>query len=129
MIVVPKPLVSHWREQISWHVARGALPGEVLVDPLGDFGDTGPDGATAPLRRVGSLRDHYSASKLASASIVLTCCERLTHEQRLTASGGGESVLAELKWVRLMCDEGHHLGGGAVTNAKRLLERVVAERR
>ena len=39
------------------------------------------------------------------------------------------SVLCDVHWVRLVCDEGHSLGGGALTNFKILLGEIRAERR
>ena len=58
--------------------------------------------------------------------------ERLSREQRhaSVAEGAKEkeaargegarspSVLCDVHWVRLICDEGHSLGGGSLTNLK-----------
>ncbi|EOD08255.1 hypothetical protein EMIHUDRAFT_460001 [Emiliania huxleyi CCMP1516] len=97
-------LVQHWREQLEWHVKAdgGGLPGEVLIDPL------------------------WSAERLAAASVVVLPAERLSLEQRHAA---GASVLCAVKWLRVVCDEGHSLGGGALTHTKLLLQALPAERR
>ena len=106
LLVVPRPLVPHWREQLEWHVHTGALGGPVIVD------DHGP----------AELRDLYSAAELAAAAVVVTSSERLSQEQRHAhRSDGRPSVLCEVAWVRLICDEGHSLGGGAITHTKVLL--------
>jgi hypothetical protein len=103
LLVVPRPLVPHWREQLEWHVHTGALGGPVIVD------DHGP----------AELRDLYSASELAAAAVVVTSSERLSQEHRHAHRGDGRpSVLCEVAWVRLICDEGHSLGGGAITHTK-----------
>ena len=81
LLVVPKPLMQHWREQMSWHLEQAALHGAVLVDSYGD--GRRRRGALPP------LREQWSISELANAAVVLTCNERLSYEQRLGASGRG----------------------------------------
>ena len=148
---MPKPLLQHWREQIGWHVEKGGLEGEVLFDPHAlSSGSTGLSSAATAAGRAHTLREIWSAEELARCAVLVTSSERLSLEQRhATASvklparaaikGGGSqgsgslcgepSVLCEVQWVRLVCDEGHSLGGGALTNAKVLLDSIPAERR
>ena len=138
-------------EQIGWHVEKGGLEGEVLFDPHAlSSGSTGLSSAATAAGRAHTLREIWSAEELARCAVLVTSSERLSLEQRhATASvklparaaikGGGSqgsgslcgepSVLCEVQWVRLVCDEGHSLGGGALTNAKVLLDSIPAERR
>lgn len=125
LLICPRPLLHHWREQIEWHVAAGCLPGEVLIDTYGTERKSGGG-------RTKALGELYSAERLAQASLVVTSTERLSMEQRCAAGAPGSSsssVLIDVHWVRLVVDEGHILGGGAVTNAKVLLDAITAERR
>ena len=126
--------VQHWREQLEWHVKAdgGGLPGEVLIDPFADQrGNSGGGGGGGGRRgggggRLGDLASLWSAERLAAASVVVLPAERLSLEQRHAA---GASVLCAVRWLRVVCDEGHSLGGGALTHTKLLLQALPAERR
>ena len=122
LLVVPKPLLHHWREQIEWHVDQTCLGGEVLIDGYGEGRRNGS-------ARAKSLRELYSPARLADAAVIVTSSERLSMEQRHATASGQPSVLCEVHWLRLVIDEGHYLGGGALTNTKVLLDALPAERR
>jgi len=122
LLVVPRPLLQHWKEQIEWHVQRHALQGAVLVDAVAE-------GKGDKRARASTLGDQYSASELAAASVVITSAERLSMEQRHASATGEQSLLCGVNWVRLVCDEGQFLGGGALTHCKVLLHAIPAERR
>ena len=131
LLVVPKPLLQHWREQIAWHVDEAALEGGVLLDPhaLLAGGASGHSASATAAGRAKTLRELWSAEELARCAVLVTSSERLSLEQRHATATGQPSVLCEVHWARLVCDEGHHLGGGALTNAKILLMDLPAERR
>lgn len=172
LVVVPRPLVQHWREQLSWHLEPDALDGEIIVD----------DGC-APGSGARYLGEWLPAERLAQASVLVTSSERLSTEQRLHQLGAAtpsalrksqpqsvmlQARLARLRsmwrltprvwrscaqrwlrgvrsgracgrrgsrrvttllrwqvhWLRVIIDEGHLLGGGAITNTKQLVPRA-----
>ena len=41
LLVVPRPLLQHWAEQIAWHLTSHALDGEVLIDGETEHGPLG----------------------------------------------------------------------------------------
>ena len=76
------------------------------------------------------LAARYSAARLARCAVFLTSYERLSQEQRhKDAHGDCTSLLLQLRWLRLVVDEGHTLGGGALTNRSVILSSLKAERR
>ena len=81
LLVVPRPLIEHWHEQMEWYVDTSVLHGPVLVDRMHSDGPRrGSGGGLVP------LRSQWTAVELARASVLLTCSERLSyeasHEQR-----------------------------------------------
>uniref|UniRef100_A0AAV1T4R0 Uncharacterized protein n=1 Tax=Peronospora matthiolae TaxID=2874970 RepID=A0AAV1T4R0_9STRA len=131
LIVVPDPLVEHWKYQIEAHVARGAL--RTFVD----------EGRADLPRNV----------DLAAYDVVVTSFRRLTTEWRLHrpasaletrmperygfegpqryADGtnrGEVSSLLTVQWTRVIIDEGHKLGGRTPTNLM-LMARIISAKR
>ncbi|KAG7391797.1 hypothetical protein PHYPSEUDO_003417 [Phytophthora pseudosyringae] len=132
LIVVPDPLVEHWKYQIEAHVAHDALRA---------FIDEGKD-------------DLPANAELATYDVVVTSFSRLAKEWKLhrpasalekrmperygfegpqrytdgTIRGEVSSLLTVL-WVRVIVDEGHKLGGQTPTNLMRMARLVSAERR
>lgn len=119
LIVVPRPLLPHWREQLKWHVHEGGLGGRLLVDGEGGgAGGGGADGAPHPGvagaagpapgsnrgRRGGgaTLALQFSADQLAAAAVVITTFERLSLEQRHATSSGVDSVLNQVASPRML---------------------------
>lgn len=134
LIVVPDPLVEHWKYQIEMHVAPGAL--RVFID-------------------VDDKSELPSNSKLARYDVVVTSFTRLTREWKYHrpasalemrmpdrygfedsaqryADGqarGEVSALLTVNWIRVIVDEGHKLGGKSTTNIMLMARLLSAERR
>ncbi|KAK1948533.1 Transcription termination factor 2 [Phytophthora citrophthora] len=132
LIVVPDPLVEHWKYQIEAHVADGAL--RAYIDKSNQ---------NLPLN-----------VELATYDVVVTSFSRLSKEWKLhrpapslekriperygfegpqryadgTIRGEVSSLLTVL-WVRVIVDEGHKLGGQTPTNLMRMARLLSAERR
>ena len=92
----------------------------MIIDEHADTRRTPAAGRAMPLGAA------YPASRRARAAVFVTSTERLSHEQRQCngqadaedeARSASPSVLTAVHWARLVCDEGHFLGGGALTNA------------
>ncbi|KAE9227576.1 hypothetical protein PF002_g13789 [Phytophthora fragariae] len=133
LIVVPDPLVEHWKYQVETHVDPGAL--RVFVDP-------------------GVERRLPLNIDLAEYDVVITSFTRLAREWRLHrptstleermperygfegpqryADGtlrGEVSSLLTVHWVRVIVDEGHKLGGQTPSDLMQLARLLCAERR
>ncbi|KAG1699688.1 hypothetical protein DVH05_012580 [Phytophthora capsici] len=133
LIVVPDPLVEHWKYQVEAHVVPGAL--RVFVDPGVEY------------------KLPYNLD-LASYDVVITSFTRLAREWRLHrptsaleermperygfdgpqryADGtvrGEVSSLLTVHWVRVIVDEGHKLGGQTPSDLMQLARLLCAERR
>ncbi|RLN72748.1 hypothetical protein BBJ28_00016670 [Nothophytophthora sp. Chile5] len=133
LIVVPDPLVEHWKYQVETHVEPGAL--RVFVDPGMDY--------TLPCNL-----------DLAEYDVVITSFSRLAREwrvhrpasameERMAARCGSDgsryyadgtvrgevSSLLTVHWVRVIVDEGHKLGGKTPTNLMEMARLLCAKRR
>ncbi|CAI5733641.1 unnamed protein product [Hyaloperonospora brassicae] len=133
LLVVPDPLVEHWKYQVEAHVAPGAL--RVFVDP-------------------GVEHQLPHNLDLAQYDAVITSFTRLAREWRLHrptsaleermperygfegpqryADGtcrGEVSSLLTVHWVRVIVDEGHKLGGQTPSDLMQLARLLCAERR
>ncbi|KAJ0403344.1 hypothetical protein ATCC90586_005166 [Pythium insidiosum] len=135
LIVVPNPLVEHWKYQIKMHVQRGMLT--VYVDDAE---------AKRPLP---------SAEELVTYDIVITSFSRLADEWKYgrptsaleerrpdrygfenapaTFIDGfecrGTSALFRVHWVRIIVDEGHQLGGTNPSYHMKTARLIEAEKR
>ncbi|KAF1320466.1 F-box protein, partial [Globisporangium splendens] len=131
LIIVPDPLVEHWKYQIETHVEPGAL--NVYID----------NGKTLP-----------TCQQLATYDAVITSFTRLAQEWKwnrpvsaLEARAperygfedtarfidgeirGELSALLRIHWVRIVVDEGHKLGGTTETSQMRMARVFHAEKR
>ncbi|KAI9906649.1 hypothetical protein PsorP6_004638 [Peronosclerospora sorghi] len=133
LLVVPDPLVEHWKHQIETHVLRDAL--HVYIDP-------------------GIDHELPSNTDLARYDVVITSFTRLAREWRFHrptsaleermpkrfgfegppryADGtlrGHMSSLLTVYWVRVIVDEGHKLGGQNSSDLMLLARLLSSERR
>ncbi|TYZ65231.1 hypothetical protein PybrP1_012327 [[Pythium] brassicae (nom. inval.)] len=131
LIIVPAPLVEHWKFQIETHVEPGAL--KVFVDL---------EKALPP------------SAELAQYDVVITSLERLAREWKFNrptsaleeraperygfedqarfvdGSARGEvSPLLRVHWVRVVVDEGHKLGGTSENSQMRMARVFSADKR
>lgn len=122
LIIVPIALLEHWYEQIMKHINLLYVDGEdngrglVYLDGLGDIMDVQPPIARLEVRKDGVIS---SIEMVSSYMIVVTTIERCAQEGKLhrsfedfdwrDASGKGVSPLLQLRWLRLIVDEGHEL--------------------
>jgi hypothetical protein len=128
LIIVPLALLEHWYEQIMRHLnllyfsTDGDIRGIVYLDGLGDIVDI-----EAPISRLmiqqqatANHKMETSPQILASYSIVVTTMERCLLEQKMARSRASQqsekdgrdtrSNLQQIRWLRLIVDEGHDLG-------------------
>lgn len=158
LIVVPDALLEHWHQQILQHVVL-----EGFVDPneqkyhtensisrgvvyLDGFGDLADVGHTVLREGSGGQRELPSCVDLAKFWVILTTFSRCRSEyrtygsskkrQRLGQSESPASPLLQLRWLRIVVDEGHELGNEAATagNHKNnslveFIHQLAAERR
>ena len=119
LIVLPPNLVIQWQHEIESHVEKGAL--DVLVIEA----DT-----KMPLPKWQEMIRH---------DIVIITKPRFEAEYRdndlhTGRRGRGEEVfqssLTDIRWLRVICDEGHGFAGSASrTNAMAMLDKLYVERR
>ncbi|TMW60806.1 hypothetical protein Poli38472_000848 [Pythium oligandrum] len=135
LIVVPNPLIDHWRYQIEMHLTPNAL--DVFIDDA--------DGK----------KDLPSPQDLAKYDVVITSIGRLASEwkhrrpisaleerrpDRYGYEDGpqrfvdgfvcrGASSLLGVHWVRVVVDEGHKLGGTNPTHHMRMARVLHADKR
>ena len=117
LVVVPQNLLIQWQHEIQRHIRDGAL--DVLV--------------------IDSKQPIPSSTVLAEYDVVLISKSRLEAEYRDDDLHNGkirkgqtaiQSPLTELRWLRVICDEGHAFAGSAVrTNALAMLDKMYIERR
>lgn len=129
LVIVPLALLEHWYEQIMRHVSlryysnSDDLRGLVYLDGLGDIVDIrAPIASMAP--RSDSAID--CIEKVSSYLIVITTIERCAKDsieaaknyskgaddfrwEDLGLSAASASALLQLRWLRLIVDEGHEL--------------------
>ena len=156
LIVVPTPLLEHWAEQFRRHVDLDAISRSpdgsgrlaVWIDGVGDLADLPvPFPSAAAHGAVAAT----SAAELARYVVVVTTFDRCRREferadTRTAAAWQGRSDAAwaaddsrrspymAIRWLRLVVDEGHALGGGDVMDeadeqANTFIAQLAAERR
>lgn len=118
LVIVPPNLLVQWQHEIQKHTEQGAL--DVLV--IDSNSKSIPDYKT--------LMQH---------DIVLITKARFEQEyrdddlnqgRRATGSERFRSQLAEIRWLRVICDEGHGFAGSSYrTNAMAMLDKLSIERR
>jgi SNF2-related domain/Helicase conserved C-terminal domain len=117
LVIVPPNLVTQWQVEIAKHVQTDAL--DVLVLSKVD-------------EEIPSWRE------LMGYDIVLIAKNRLEKEYRDNDLNDGKryacqpkyrSSLTELRWLRIICDEGHDFAGSSSTNAMDMLSKLSVERR
>jgi len=113
LVVVPKTLLEHWKNQVHHHVK----PSYFGVGNLSDlfFFDTNNLKSDLP-----------SAERLARYAAVFTTMPRLTKEE---STSGYKSSLRRIHWMRLIVDEGHYLGQSSKSLYGNFLIELVAVRR
>lgn len=117
LAVVPPNLISQWQSEIEKHLQPEAL--DVLV--------------------IGKLDDDIpSWQELMHYDLVLIAKNRLEKEYRDNDLNEGKryiheakyrSPLTEIRWLRIICDEGHDFAGSSSTHAMAMLAKMSVERR
>lgn len=118
LIIVPPNLIIQWQQEISKHVDEEAV--DVLV--IAATSDKVPDW-----------------QELIKYDIVLISKSRFEQEYRDDDFNQGKGIryaekykspLTEVRWLRVICDEGHGFAGSATrTNAMAMLDKMFIERR
>jgi SNF2 family DNA or RNA helicase len=99
LVVVPKQLIEHWREQAGTHApSLRVRVVETAADALGTFSEV---------------------------DLVITSFARLSQESEL----GIRSPVLQVRWLRVVVDEGHAVAQGAQSNYKQLLSKLSCERK
>lgn len=117
LVIVPPNLVTQWQSEIVKHLEEDAL--DVLV-------------ITKSTQHIPSWRDlmHYD--------MVLISKTRLDQEYKDNDLNEGKryvhevkyrSPLTEIRWLRIICDEGHDFAGSSSTHAMAMLAKMSVERR
>lgn len=147
LIIVPNALLEHWAEQIRRHVnlevfadpnAGGGSRGVVYIDGVGDLST-----AKFPLNH--QQMGLPSAFHLLSHMIVVIPFSRIkqqyTHVQRRLWTKNDDAIdlthdsetssLLQVRWFRIVADEGHHLGGTEAESNEltKFINEMAAERR
>ena len=118
LIVVPPNLIIQWQEEIKQHIDEDAI--DVLVVD-------GPSVVVPPWH------------DLVKYDVVLMSKSRFEQEYRDDDLNQGKGIrysekykspLTEVRWLRVICDEGHGFAGSAQkTNAMAMLDKMYIERR
>jgi SNF2 family DNA or RNA helicase len=103
LVVVPAPLLAHWKQQVARHVDARFFGREPLF-----WFDVAQELGKSPLP---------GAERLAGHLAVFTTTARLSQE----ASRSPASELLRVRWARVIVDEGHLLGSCALTNFSEML--------
>ena len=117
LVIVPPNLVAQWQQEISKHVESDAL--DVLV--LNKL-----DGHLPPWREL--MR--YDVVLIAKNRFEKEFRDNDLHEgRRFAHEARYRSSLTEVRWLRIICDEGHDFAGSAGTHAMAMLSKMSVERR
>lgn len=137
LVVVPMALLEHWFEQFSRHVNpkkltpemihRGDGSGSIWFDGWGDLTRV-KQPLTEP--KLDDTRPALSAEEMAGHMVIVTTFERCALEY--DHQDYNRSPYKQLRWLRLIVDEGHELGGGrhaATDDDHKFISEIAAERR
>lgn len=137
LVVVPMALLEHWFEQFSRHVDpkkltpeamhRGDGAGSIWFDGWGDLTCV-KQPLTEP--KLDNTRPTLSAEEMAGHMVIVTTFERCALEY--DHQDYQRSPYKQLRWLRLIVDEGHELGGGrhaATDDDHKFISEIAAERR
>lgn len=118
LVIVPPNLIIQWQQEIAKHIEDGALDTLVVTDPKTDI-------------------PHWS--ELCKYDIVLMSKARFEREfhdddlrkgKKSREQGDYRSPLCDVRWLRVICDEGHGFAGASrKTNAMAMLDKMFIERR
>ena len=118
LVIVPPNLVGHWKQEIEKHTEPGSL--DVLTIDM-------------------SMKQMPSWEELMCCDVVLISKNRLDQEyrdddlhqgRRFAGQERYQSPLTDVRWLRVICDEGHAFAGSsAKTHGMAMLEKMSFERR
>ncbi|RHY31333.1 hypothetical protein DYB32_003590 [Aphanomyces invadans] len=129
LIIVPDTLMAHWSYQLKMHTTGL----RVLFDSRKNVPDVDVlEQYDVVVTSFGRLATHWMHHRPLSA-LERRAPERLGSENQRNYADGVEhkslSPLSQLHWVRIIVDEGHKLGGTAITNAMQMLCSLSADKR
>ena len=135
LIIVPDALLEHWAEQIRRHVkldvfgeVTGSDAGVVYIDGVGDLSS-----ARFPLNH--QTMDLPSVFDLVKYLMIVVPFSRIKQQhnirkRRRKEDVCGSSPLREMRWFRIVVDEGHELGENEAGNdITAYINLLAAERR
>ena len=118
LVIVPPNLIAHWKQEILKHTEPGSL--DVLTLEM-------------------STKQLPTWKELMQYDLVLISKNRLDQEyrdddlhqgRRFAGEDRYHSPLTEVRWLRIICDEGHAFAGSsAKTHGMAMLEKMSFERR
>ncbi|KAL4420646.1 hypothetical protein ABPG75_010302 [Micractinium tetrahymenae] len=138
LVVVPPTLIDHWRTQIRLHVER-QVPGGPAAGGSGGGGEEWVEGRSG-IRVIEYTTESKEAARRAGrpltaqrlaweADVVLTTMDTMSAEWQ-AGNPIGCSPLMQVRWLRIVVDEGHKLGSaGGMTNKLQMASLLHAERR
>jgi len=120
LMVVPRTLLKHWKEQFVKAVDENYLPPKwLLVDSDGKRNANDLSAGTG-------WEDLPSAAELAKFVVVLVTTDRLSREESVH---GSTSPLLGVRWLRVVQDEGHSRGTGTLTSTGNMMNALSADSR
>jgi SNF2 family DNA or RNA helicase len=114
LLVVPKPLLNHWKTQIQKHCPN--LPTLFVSEP-----------PTTTMTNHNHQQETISPLLLPHIALFVVSFTRLSLE--MTNLGIQQSPFSSVKWLRLVVDEGHALDSQSRTNYGEFLTHIQSERR
>jgi len=136
LVVVPMALLEHWYEQFKRHVEPRKLAPEALREEASTgqgviwfdgWGDLVSVRQPLTEPKIEGHRPSLTAAQMADHMVIVTTMERCQLEY-----DHERSPYRDLRWLRLIVDEGHELGGGrhhATDDDHKFIAELAAERR